>query len=107
MVVNRSKIMGARGGGGGRGGRGGGGAGRVSSATLATATQSAVSGFSKGQKAQYNFLVSQGYKPAVAAANVSMFPNTNFKNIAKSGGLTSKSRLNKLSNTKLLGQLSN
>ena len=105
MVVNRSKIMGARGGGGGRGGRGGGG--RVSSNTLADATRSVVSGFSKGQKTQYNFLVSQGYKPAVAAANVSMFPNTNFKNIAKSGGLTSKSRLNKLSNTKLLGQLSN
>ena len=105
MVVNRISKMGARGGGGGRGGVGG--AGRVSSNTLADATRSVVSGFSKGQKTQYNFLVSQGYKPAVAAANVAMFPKSNFKNIAKSGGLTSKSRLNKLSNTKLLGQLSN
>lgn len=107
MVVNRISKMGARGGGGGRGGRGGGGAGRVSSNTLADATRSVVSGFSKGQKTQYNFLVSQGYKPAVAAANVARFPNSNFKNIAKSGGLTSKSRLNKLSNKTLLGQLSN
>lgn len=91
---------------GGRAGDGGGGGHRVSSATLASATQSVVSGFSKGQKAQYNFLVSQGYKPAVAAANVARFPKTNFKNIAKSSGLTSKSRLNKLSNAKLLEQLS-
>lgn len=105
MVVNRFKTMGGRSGSGARGG--GGGAGRVSSKTLADATRSAVAGFSKGQKTQYNFLVSQGYKPAVAAANVARFPNSNFKNIAKSSGLTSKSRLNKLSNAKLLEQLSN
>ena len=95
-------TMGGRAGGGARGG---GGAGRVSSAQLQAATQSAVSGFNKFQKGQYNAIVKAGYKPAVAAANVSMFPKANFKKIISEGSATSKSRLNGLSNAKLLSMI--
>ena len=74
----------------------------VSSKTLNDAVKKTVKGFTPQQKSQYNYIVSKGYKPAVAAANVSRFPNTDFKSVGK---MTAPSRLNRLSNARLMDQL--